>query len=102
MGHWMRQLLATLCVASSLALVALGGSDLTRQVLPSNPEIWQTPQKSWDPMMRRTRNWMAYKIIFYSTFLPRLWSPAALPPRLLRHKATKLTWSLLRNLHLPV
>jgi hypothetical protein len=29
MGHWMRQLLATLCVASSLALVALGGSNLT-------------------------------------------------------------------------
>jgi hypothetical protein len=28
MGHWMWQLLATLCVASSLALVALGGSNL--------------------------------------------------------------------------
>jgi hypothetical protein len=27
MGHWMHQLLATLCVASFLALVALGGSD---------------------------------------------------------------------------
>jgi hypothetical protein len=27
MGHQMRQLLVTLCVASSLALVALGGSD---------------------------------------------------------------------------
>jgi hypothetical protein len=29
MGLWMGQLLATLCVASSLALVALGGSDLS-------------------------------------------------------------------------
>jgi hypothetical protein len=29
MGLWMRQLLVTLCVASSLALVALAGSDLT-------------------------------------------------------------------------
>jgi hypothetical protein len=28
MGHRMCQLLATLCVASSLALTALGGSDL--------------------------------------------------------------------------
>jgi hypothetical protein len=27
MGLWMRQLLATLYVASSIALVALGGSD---------------------------------------------------------------------------
>jgi hypothetical protein len=32
--------LATLCVASSLALVALGDSDLTQQGLPSNPELW--------------------------------------------------------------
>jgi hypothetical protein len=29
MGLWMRQLLATLCVTSSLALVALGGYDLS-------------------------------------------------------------------------
>jgi hypothetical protein len=29
MGYWMRQLLATLCVDSSLGLVALGGSDPT-------------------------------------------------------------------------
>jgi hypothetical protein len=29
MGPWIRQLLDTLCVTSSLALVALGGSDLT-------------------------------------------------------------------------
>jgi hypothetical protein len=35
----MRQLLATLCVSLSLALVALGGSDLTQWVLPSNPKL---------------------------------------------------------------
>jgi hypothetical protein len=29
MGLWMRQLLATLCVTSSLALVALGSYDMT-------------------------------------------------------------------------
>jgi hypothetical protein len=29
MGHWVRQILAILCVASSLALVALDGSDPT-------------------------------------------------------------------------
>jgi hypothetical protein len=28
MGLWMHQLLATLCIASSLALVSLGGSNL--------------------------------------------------------------------------
>jgi hypothetical protein len=39
----MRQLLATLCVTSSLALVALGSSDPTCQVLASNPKLWQTP-----------------------------------------------------------
>jgi hypothetical protein len=42
MGHRVRLLLASLCVASSLALVALGGSDPTRRVFPLNPEIWQT------------------------------------------------------------
>jgi hypothetical protein len=40
MGRQMHQLLAILCVASSLALVALGGSDLTQLVFPSNPELW--------------------------------------------------------------
>jgi hypothetical protein len=35
MGLWMRQLLATLCVAMSLALVPLVGSDLT-----NDPELW--------------------------------------------------------------
>jgi hypothetical protein len=49
MGHRVRQLLATLCVASSLAQVALHDSDLTQWVLPSNPELWQTPHQSWGP-----------------------------------------------------
>jgi hypothetical protein len=39
MGHWMCQLLATLYVALSLTLVALGSSDLTWQVLLSNPKL---------------------------------------------------------------
>jgi hypothetical protein len=32
-------MLATICVALSLALVTLGGSDPTRLVLPLNPEL---------------------------------------------------------------
>jgi hypothetical protein len=48
MGHRMHQLLATLCVVSSLTMVALGGSDLTQRVLPSNPKFWQTPRQFWD------------------------------------------------------
>jgi hypothetical protein len=40
MGHRVLQLLATFCVALSLALVALGGSDPTRRVLPLNLELW--------------------------------------------------------------
>jgi hypothetical protein len=39
MGPRMRQLLATLCVALSHALFALGWSDLTWQVLPKNHEV---------------------------------------------------------------
>jgi hypothetical protein len=53
MGHQVRQLLATLCVTSSQVLVALGGSDPTQRVLPLNPELWQTPQQSWDPFWIR-------------------------------------------------
>jgi hypothetical protein len=49
MRHRMRQLLATLCVALSLTLIALGGSDLTQRILPLNPELWQTPRQSCDP-----------------------------------------------------
>jgi hypothetical protein len=37
MGHRMHQLLATLCVASSLALVAMGGSDPTRLIFAFDP-----------------------------------------------------------------
>jgi hypothetical protein len=37
-----RQLLATLCVTSSLTLLALGDCDSTRWVLLLNPELWQT------------------------------------------------------------
>jgi hypothetical protein len=51
MGHRLRQLLATICVASSLALVALGGSDPTWRVLPSNPELWQTLRQWWAPFL---------------------------------------------------
>jgi hypothetical protein len=80
MGHRVRRLLAILCVAySSIALVALGGSDTTRWGLPSNPELWQTPRQSWDPfwiwlpypMMyraRHTRSRMTHKIIFTVPF----------------------------------
>jgi hypothetical protein len=78
MGHRVCQLLATLCVASSLTLVALHGSDLN-QVLPLNPELWQTPQKLLDlfwiqllyPTMHRvhrTRSQMTLKIIFTAPF----------------------------------
>jgi hypothetical protein len=71
--------LATLSVASSLALVALGDFDLTQQVLPSNPELWQTPRQSWDPFwiqlpypmiyrVHRLRSRMMCKIIFTVPF----------------------------------
>jgi hypothetical protein len=40
MGRWMHQPLATICVTSALALVALGGPDLTQWVLPLNLELW--------------------------------------------------------------
>jgi hypothetical protein len=42
MGHRVRQLLATFYVALSLILIALGGSEPTRWVLPSYLELWQT------------------------------------------------------------
>jgi hypothetical protein len=75
----MRQLLVTLRVTLSLSLVSLGGSDLTRWLLPSNPEFWQIPQQSWDPflihlpypMMYRAhhmRSQMMHKIIFTVPF----------------------------------
>jgi hypothetical protein len=101
MGRWMHQLLATLCVASSLTLVALGSSDPTRRVLPSNPELWQTPQQSCAPfqirlmystMYRacRRRSQMTHKIIFTARFFSRLRSLATLPPQLLHHRVIKL------------
>jgi hypothetical protein len=100
MGHWMRQLQATLYVYSSLALVALGSFDPTRWVLPLNPELWQTPRQSWGPFWiqllypvmyraRCTRSRMMHKIILLC-FLPCLRSPVALPPQLLHCGAIKL------------
>jgi hypothetical protein len=79
MGHRVCQLLATLCVASSLALLALGGSDPTRWVLPLNPKLWQSPRQLWDlfwiwlwyPTMygeRRVRSRIMCKIIFTVPF----------------------------------
>jgi hypothetical protein len=79
MGHRVRQLMAILCVASSLALVALGGSDPTQRVLPSNPKLWQTPQQSlgsfqiwlsYTTMYRAhgTRGQMMHKIVFTAPF----------------------------------
>jgi hypothetical protein len=79
MGHRVHQLLATLCVASSLALDALGSSNLIQWVLPLNPEPWQTPQQLWGlfwirlpyPMTHRvcrTRSRMTRKIIFIAPF----------------------------------
>jgi hypothetical protein len=66
-------------VSSSLTLVAMGSSDPTRRVLPSNLELWQTPQQSWDPFWIRlpypvmyrahhVRSWMMCKIIFTAPF----------------------------------
>jgi hypothetical protein len=96
MGHRVRQLPATLCVASSLALVALGGSDPTRWVLPSNLELWQTPQQSWDlfwiwlpyPVMYRThrmRTQMMRKIILLRLFTvlvePSCFASSVVTPR---------------------
>jgi hypothetical protein len=60
-----------LMVALSLALVALGGSDQTRQVLPSNPDLWQTPWQSWDPFwiwLHRTWSRVMRRIIFTAPF----------------------------------
>jgi hypothetical protein len=79
MGHRMRQLLATLCVALSFALVALGGSDLTQHGFPLNLELWQTPRQQWDPfqiqlpypamyMTHHIRSRMMGKIIFTMLF----------------------------------
>jgi hypothetical protein len=39
MGRRMRQLLATICVTLALALVAIGGPDLTQWVLPLNLQL---------------------------------------------------------------
>jgi hypothetical protein len=60
MGSRMCQMLDTLCVALSLTLVALGGSDSTRRILPSNPELWQTPWQLWDPF----RIWLPYPMTY--------------------------------------
>jgi hypothetical protein len=79
MGHRMRQLLATHCVASSLALVALGSSDLTQWVLPSNTELLADPviivgpisdMVSYPVMYRmcRMRSRMIRKIVFTVPF----------------------------------
>jgi hypothetical protein len=59
-GHQVHQLLATLCVTLSLALVALRGSGPTRWVLPLNLELWQTPQQSWDPFWI----WLLYPVMY--------------------------------------
>jgi hypothetical protein len=58
--HQVHQLLATLCVTLSLALVALRGSGPTRWVLPLNPELWQTPRQSWDPFWI----WLPYPVMY--------------------------------------
>jgi hypothetical protein len=79
MGHCVHQLLATLCEASSLALLPLGGSNTSRWVLPSITKLWQIPPQSWDllqvrlpyPMMymaHRMRSQMTRKIIFTAPF----------------------------------
>jgi hypothetical protein len=43
MGHRVCQLLATLSIISSLALVAVGSTDPVSWILPLNPKLWQTP-----------------------------------------------------------
>jgi hypothetical protein len=79
MGHWVRQLLAALYVTSSLAPVALGGSDLTQWVLPSNTELLADPviivgpisdMVSYPVMYRmcRMRSRMIRKIVFTVPF----------------------------------
>jgi hypothetical protein len=64
----MCQLPATLCVALSLALVALGGSDLTRRVSPLKSKLWQTTRQSWDPFWIRLPMSKVRKIIFTMPF----------------------------------
>jgi hypothetical protein len=89
MGHQVRQLLPTLCVA---LFHALGDSDLVERFLPSNPELWQTPQQSWGlfqiqlwfPAMhrvRRMRNRMMSKILFTSPVEPSCFASSVVTSR---------------------
>jgi hypothetical protein len=95
MGHQVSQLLATLCVASFLVLVALGGSD------PIDGFFVQTLRFGRPHVNRGTRfrygcriPWRIGRIVrgvewCIKMFLPRLWSPAALPRWLLHHETIK-------------
>jgi hypothetical protein len=92
MGHPVCQLLAILCVVSSLALIALVGSDPTRRVSPSNPELWQTPLQSWGlywirlpyPVMHRVCcmwSQVTRKIIFTMPTKSNCYASSAVTPR---------------------
>jgi hypothetical protein len=92
MGHQVCQLLATLCVASSLALVALGGSNLVGWVLPPKPEPWQTSRQSWGPFQIRlpysvmhrahhVRSRMMSKIIFTTPAEPNCFASSVVTPQ---------------------
>jgi hypothetical protein len=76
-GHRVHQLLVTLCVISSLTLVTLGGFDLTQQILPLNPELWQTPRQLWDPFQIQ----LSYPNCFASSVLtPRGYKASVATP----------------------
>jgi hypothetical protein len=83
MGPWMRQLLATLCVASSLILFALGNFDLTWQVSPKNSMLYHAHGNhgahfGYSCRIPRCRGCVvqgvgvACKLVFTAPFLSRL------------------------------
>jgi hypothetical protein len=107
MVRQLRQLLVILGVASSLTLVALGGSDPVSEFWLRIPSFgrphgnhgahfgygsripWCIGHKAWGVRCH------------VKSFLLCLQSRAALPPQLFHRRAIKLAWSLLHNLQLP-
>jgi hypothetical protein len=96
----MRQILATLCVASSLALVALGGSVPTggfhlRTISIAGPStimghVLDTVVVSHDVEGTSCEELGGTQTHVYCTFLQCLQGPTALHPWLLHHGAIKL------------
>jgi hypothetical protein len=108
MGPRMRQMLATLCVASSFTLVALGGSVPTGgfhlgTLSVAGPStimgpILDTVVVSHDVEGTSCEELGGTQTHVYCTFLQCLQGPAALHPLLLHHGAIKLVVGPARNL----